>query len=201
MQTVILPFDADEAIERALEVLRAGEPIAFPTDTVYGVGAVASDAQSVLRLYEVKRRPRRLAIPVLLANPQDITSVAEQIPPRALELAQRFWPGGLTLVLPAAPHLPAELLADGSTVAVRVPNHNRLRELITQLGHPLAATSANLHRVMDPMTSSEVMAQLGGSLPLILDGGTTPSTMPSTVVDCSSEPFRIIRQGVIRIDV
>jgi L-threonylcarbamoyladenylate synthase len=184
-----------DTLDRALALLRAGEPIAFPTDTVYGVGAAARDATSVLRLYAVKQRPYTQAIPLLIADAVDLMSVAAA-PPLALRLA-RLWPGALTLVLPAAPDLPPELLAGGATVAVRLPDHAWLRGLIRALGGPLAATSANLHGGRDPQTAQDVAAQLGGALPLIADGGATPGPIPSTIVDCTGAELRLLRAGAL----
>jgi L-threonylcarbamoyladenylate synthase len=191
-----------DTLARALALLRAGEAIAFPTDTVYGIGAAALDAAAVLRLYAIKRRPYTQAIPLLIADAADLTSVAAEAPPTALRLA-RLWPGALTLVLPAAPDLPPELLAGGATVAVRLPDHAWLRALIRALGGPLAATSANLHGGHDPQTAQDVAAQLGSALPLIADGGPTPGPVPSTIVDCAAGELRLLRAGALaweRID-
>src|SRR3712207_3926081 len=113
MQATILPIEQPTAHEQALALLLAGEAIAFPTDTVYGVGAVGLDPAAVARLYVVKDRPRTQAIPLLLADPDDLAAVCPAVPPVAQELAGRYWPGVLTLVVPASPHLPAELLAVG----------------------------------------------------------------------------------------
>jgi L-threonylcarbamoyladenylate synthase len=190
------PIQEPDTLARALALLRGGEPIAFPTDTVYGVGAPAHDAAAVLRLYAVKRRPRAQAIPLLIADAADLASVAANVPALALALA-RLWPGALTLVLPAAPELPPELLAGGATAAVRLPDHAWLRGLIRALGGPLAATSANLHGGPDPQTAADVAAQLGDALPLIVDGGPTPGPVPSTIVDCTGTEPRLLRAGAL----
>src|SRR5262245_5519157 len=194
METIQSIHEPD-TLDRALALLHAGEPIAFPTDTVYGVGAAARDATAVLRLYAVKQRPYTQAIPLLIADADDLASVADA-PPLALRLA-RLWPGALTLVLPAAPDLPPELLAGGTTVAVRLPDHAWLRGLIRALGEPVAATSANLHGGRDPQTAQDVAAQLGGALPLIVDGGPTPGPVPSTIVDCTTAEPRLLRAGAL----
>jgi L-threonylcarbamoyladenylate synthase len=185
-----------DTLTRALALLRGGEPIAFPTDTVYGVGAPAHDAAALLRIYAVKRRPLTQAIPLLIADAADLTSVTAGLPVLALRLA-RLWPGALTLVLPSAPELPPELLAGGATVAVRLPDHAWLRRLIRALGGPLAATSANLHGGHDPQTAADVAAQLGDALPLIADGGPTPGPVPSTIVDCTGAEPRLLRAGAL----
>jgi L-threonylcarbamoyladenylate synthase len=191
----IRSIQESDTLAHALALLRAGEPIAFPTDTVYGVGAAVRDA-AVLRLYAVKRRPRTQAIPLLIADTADLALVAAEVPSMALRLA-RLWPGALTLVLPAAPGLPPELLAGGATVAVRLPDHTWLRALIRALGGPLAATSANLHGGRDPQTAQDVAAQLGGELALIAEGGPTPGPVPSTIVDCTGAEPQLLRAGAL----
>jgi L-threonylcarbamoyladenylate synthase len=193
---MILSLYEPDALDRALALLRAGEPIGFPTDTVYGVGAAALDAAAVLRLYAVKRRPLAQAIPLLIADEAGLDLVASAVPESARRLA-RLWPGALTLIVPAAPRLPPELLAGGATVAVRLPNHDWLRALIRALGAPLAATSANLHSGRDPQTAADVAAQLGDALPLIVDGGPTPGPVPSTIVDCTGAGPRLLRAGAL----
>ncbi len=201
MGAITLPANAPEALEEALALLRAGAVIAFPTDTVYGVGAAGLDPDAITQLYAVKARPLTQAIPLLLADPGDLASVSATVPPRAAELAAHYWPGGLTLVVPAAPHLPPTLLAGGSTVAVRVPDHAWVRELIRRLGQPLAATSANLHGGPNPASAGAVLEQLGGKLPLVVDGGPTPGDIASTIVDVSGARPVVLRQGALQIDL
>lgn len=198
MDTQVLSFD--QGINEALALLRRGAALVFPTDTVYGVGADGLSATAVHQLFAIKDRPRTQAIPLLLADPAELALVSDDVPPRARALAERYWPGGLTLVVPAAPHLPAELLAGGATVAVRVPDYEPLRALIRQLKHPLAATSANLHSFPNPRTAQDVVAQLGGRVALVLDGGATPGDIASTIVDVSGPVPRVLRQGVVEVD-
>lgn len=183
----------------ALAHLQAGWPVAFPTDTVYGIGASALNSQAVLQLYAIKQRPYTHAIPVLLADMHDVHAIVRAFHPEAEALAKRHWPGALSLVLPAAPHLPPELLSNGTSVAIRIPDHPWLRELIRQLQQPLAATSANLHGQPDTTTAADVAAQLGATLSLIIDGGTTAAAIPSTVVDCTGEHLRVLRQGAVYV--
>jgi L-threonylcarbamoyladenylate synthase len=194
--TLTIPISEPASLDRALALLRAGEPIAFPTDTVYGVGAAALNAAAVARLYTVKRRPLTQAIPLLIADEADLPLVADEVTPTARRLA-RLWPGALTLVVKAAPGLPSELLAGGATVAVRLPDHTWLRALMRALGMPLAATSANLHGGRDPRTAADVATQLGGVLPLVVDGGPTPGPLPSTIVDCVGDEPRLLRAGAL----
>jgi L-threonylcarbamoyladenylate synthase len=196
--THIVPIET--GADEALRMLQSGAAIAFPTDTVYGIGADGLNAAAVAQLYAIKQRPRSQAIPLLLADPADLALVSSVVSLRASTFAQRYWPGGLTLVVPAAPHLSAELLAGGTSVAVRVPDHPALRNLIARLGRPLAATSANLHGHANPVTAQNVVAQLGHRLPLVLDGGPTPGDVPSTIVDLTGATPRVLRQGTLVLD-
>ena len=197
LNTRVLPADSRDTIAQAAQVLTAGGLVAFPTDTVYGAGAHAFDAGAVERLYAAKERPRDKAIPVLLASAADLPLVARKIPPIARRLAGAFWPGALTLILPRRSTLPAILTASGDSVAVRVPDHPAARALIAALGAPLAASSANLSGRPSPVTAEEVAAQLGGRVDLILDGGTCPGGVPSTVLDLTRDPPCALRAGPV----
>jgi L-threonylcarbamoyladenylate synthase len=195
--TVRLPALAPQTLEQAVDLLRQGQVIAFPTDTVYGVGAHAFQPEAVARLYTIKDRPARLAIPVLLPDIEAMRDVCIDIPPVAWDLAARFWPGGLSLVLRRAPIIPDAVTAGGPTVAVRVPDHALVRELCHRLAAPLAATSANRHGQPAPVEAGEVEAALSGWIPLILDGGPCPGGVASTVLDLTVSPPAILRPGPI----
>lgn len=192
--------DREPAFDRAVGLLRGGELVAFPTDTVYGVGAVVWDRTAVARLYAAKLRVPDKAIPVLLADPADLRLVARVVTPAARRVAERFWPGPLTIVLPAAPAVPAEVTAGGDSIAVRVPDHPLARALIRAAGAPLATTSANLSGGPSPVTAAEVAAQLAGRIGMILDGGRCPGGTASTVVDLTGAAPRIVRPGPISLD-
>ncbi len=187
-------------IAEAVDVLNHGCIVAFPTDTVYGVGADVRQPEAIAALYEVKGRPLNKAIPVLLARPEGLYSVAQEVPGSAWRLAEQFWPGALTLVVHCAPSLPPILTAGGSTVAVRVPDHPVVRALIEGLGAPLAATSANISGWPSPVTADDVLTQLGVRIALLLDGGPCAGGKPSTVVDVTVTPVRILRLGPITAD-
>jgi len=178
-------------------ILRLGELVAFPTDTVYGLGAHAFQPAAVARLYAVKERPARLPIPLLLPDPATLSDVCTDIPPLAWQLAERFWPGALSLVLRRAPQVPDAVTAGGPTVAVRVPDHPLVRELCRRLGAPLAATSANRHGQPPPVTAREVETALAGRIALILDGGSCPGGVASTVLDLTVSPPVILRPGPV----
>ena len=195
MKTEILPLHSQDALALALRILREGGVVAFPTDTVYGLGALAAHAEGIERLFLVKERPREKAIPVLLDSADSMSLVSDSIPRIARRLAARFFPGALTLVIPRRGALP-EILSPLPTVGVRVPNHVIASRLLRPAG-AMAVTSANRSGQPAPRTAEGVYAQLRGRIPLILDGGETPGGIPSTVVDCTVNPPRILREGPI----
>ena len=199
MRTKVLPA-SEEAIGVAARILAEGGLVAFPTDTVYGVGTHALQADAVERIYVAKIRPRDKAIPILLARADDLVLVAEGITETAWLLAERFWPGGLTLVLSKKASVPDAVSAGGPTVAVRVPDHAVFLALTAALDTPLAATSANLSGRPSPVTAEEVEAELGGRIELILNGGRCPGGIPSTVLDLSTDPPTILRAGAIGVE-
>jgi L-threonylcarbamoyladenylate synthase len=194
-KTRIIHGSRREAILQALDVLRMGGLVAFPTDTVYGVGALAFDARAVEAIYAAKERPNEKAIPVLLAGPEQLALVSMDLPPQARILADRFWPGAVTLVVPKHPDLP-EAVSAGATVGVRVPDHPIALALL-RLSGPLAVTSANLSGKPSPLTAMDVLQQLEGRIGLILDGGRVPGGVSSTVVDCTVPEIRVLREGPI----
>lgn len=187
----------DAGQTEALARLDAGQVIAFPTDTVYGVGADGLNDAAIEQLYTVKDRPVDKAIPYLLAEISQAEALALTWPPEARALAARFWPGALSIVVPAQQYIPAVLRAQHDSVALRIPNHDWLRELIRRLGRPIAATSANRSGGSDSLTAAEVVAQLAGRLALVVDGGRTRGSQPSTVVDLTKHPIQVIREGSI----
>jgi L-threonylcarbamoyladenylate synthase len=199
IKTEILPAGYPMLAKKVLEVLQQGGLVAFPTDTVYGVGALAFDGKAVESIYAAKDRPVEKAIPILLGDVDDIEKVASSpLPPMAAKLASRFWPGPLTLVVPKLPALP-EAVSATDTVAVRVPDHEVARALLRAAG-PMAVTSANISSQPSPSTAEEVFAQLGARIPLIIDGGQTPGGVPSTLADCTGETLKILREGPIRLE-
>jgi len=197
IETHILPADAPGVIDRAVRLLAGGQPIAFPTDTVYGVGVHALLPEAVARLFSVKRRPTGFAIPLLLADAESMDGVCVDIPPVAWDLAQRLWPGALSLILHRAPIVPDVVTAGGPTVAVRVPDHALVRTICRRLGAPLAATSANLHGLPDPVTAQDACGYLMGRIPLVLDGGPSRGGVPSTLLDMTTVPPAILRRGPV----
>lgn len=196
--TQVVPAGSPGALEEAIRILRRGGVIAFPTDTVYGLGCLVGDRTAIDRLFEMKGRGRQKAIPVLTADLSDLARVAEVVPPAANRLARRFWPGPLTLIVPRRPDLPLALGPE-PTVGVRVPDHEFARDLLRGAG-PMAVTSANPSGAPNALTADEVRAGLRHGLDLILDGGPAPGGLPSTVVDCVSAPPRLLRAGPIAVE-
>jgi len=195
METMIIPTNKENSIPYALEILGRGGLVAFPTDTVYGVGALAFDADAVESIYAAKDRPIEKAIPILIGGAEDLDKVTADLPSMAAKLAARFWPGPLTLIVPKHPDLPAVVSAT-PTVGVRVPDHPVARDLLRAAG-PMAVTSANISGEASPRTAEEVSRQLNGRIPLILDGSETPGGVPSTVVNCLGTEPVILREGPV----
>lgn len=199
--TEVAPLDTPEAfaaaVERAAASLRAGELVAVPTETVYGLAANALDARAVAAIYRVKGRPARNPIIVHVASEAMARDCVAEWPASAAALARAFWPGPLTLVLPKAPHIPDVVTAGGPTVGVRWPRHPFMQALIQRCGFPLAAPSANLSNRVSPTTAAHVRQQLEGRIPLIVDGGPCAVGIESTVAALDGASYRILRPGMI----
>ena len=184
-----------ELLQRAADILRRGGLVAYPTDTVYGLAALPTDDAAVQRLFEAKKRPLDRAVPLLIASPADLAAVAGDVPEVARALIYAFWPGALTVVLPKAATFHSIAVAD--TVALRVPDHLVPRELVRLLGAPITGTSANVSGEAEPLTADDARSQLGAAVELVIDGGACPGSQPSTVVDCTVKPPRVVREGAI----
>jgi L-threonylcarbamoyladenylate synthase len=185
------------AVKRAAELLRAGEVVALPTETVYGLAANALDADSVMRIYEVKGRPAHNPIIVHVADMDMARRCVAHWPKAAGLLARAFWPGPLTLVLPRSPEIPDVVTAGGPTVGVRWPSHPFIQAVIRECGFPLAAPSANPSNQVSPTSAAHVSKGLGSKIPLIVDGGQSQVGIESTVLDLSTEPARVLRPGIV----
>jgi L-threonylcarbamoyladenylate synthase len=189
------------ALLRAAECLRRGGLVAFPTETVYGLGVNALDRQAVQRLFAAKQRPANDPLIVHVTSAQGITSLAARVPDSLEILARRFWPGPLTVIVPKSHHVPDEVTAGLATVAVRVPMHPVARALIEAAGIPVAAPSANLFSRPSPTQASHVIEDLDGRIDLVVDGGATAIGVESTVLDLTSDPPMILRPGAITADM
>jgi L-threonylcarbamoyladenylate synthase len=199
MRTEFIKAD-EPGVRRGAEVIRAGGLVAFPTETVYGLGADAMSAAAVSRIFEAKERPRGNPLIVHLASAATLESIAAVVPPLARDAAARFWPGPLTLVLPRAATVPLITTGGLETVAVRVPAHPVARALIAASGRPIAAPSANRSGRPSPTRAEHVREDLDGRVELILDGGPTPVGVESTVLDMTTDPPMLLRPGGVTLE-
>jgi L-threonylcarbamoyladenylate synthase len=185
------------AVDRAAELLREGNVVALPTETVYGLAANAFDAKAVSRIFEIKGRPAHNPIIVHVANLQMAQACVSHWPSVAEKLARAFWPGPLTLVLPHSKQIPDLVTAGGPTVGVRWPSHPFIQAVIRECRFPLAAPSANLSNELSPTNASHVQKSLGDKIPLIVDGGQSQVGIESTVLDLTATLPRLLRPGMI----
>ena len=188
-------MEADVCVEAA-QCLKSGGIIAIPTDTVYGLGADPFNADAVQRLYTIKGRPDGKPIPLVLSSVDDVHRVAQNLPDYFFHLTERFWPGGLTIIVEAKDLLPV-LTAGGNTVGVRIPDNPLLLKILQAFGGPAAITSANLSGEPPATSTQEIGEELTQRIDVIVDGGKTPGPIPSTVYDISVSPPLIRRHGVI----
>jgi len=193
----VLKAEAEGSLAEALAVLKGGGLIAYPSDTVYGLGAAASDERAVARAFAVKGRLSEKALPLLLADVEDMAPLCAEVPPIAKLLTERFWPGPLTVVLRRSPSFQSPALGGGDSVALRVPDHFFLRQLIRALGEPITGTSANRSGRPSCRTAREVQRQLGNAVDLIIDGGSSRVGQESTVVDITLDHPKIVRGGAL----
>jgi L-threonylcarbamoyladenylate synthase len=189
-----------KAVRRAAELLRAGEIVALPTETVYGLAANALDRNAVAKIYKAKGRPAHNPIIVHVAGNDMAKACVAEFPAAAEILSKSFWPGPLTLVLPRAEKIPDIVTAGGSTVGVRWPSHPFMQAVIRECDFPLAAPSANLSNQISPTNAEHVSAQLGEKIPLIVDGGQSQVGIESTVLNLTTAPARILRPGMIHAE-
>ena len=187
-------------VERGISILRGGGVIAYPSDTVYGLGACANLSAAVERVYTVKQRPRDMALPLLLADTGQISTVADAVPEVARLLAEQFLPGALTLVLYRSGSVMDIVTGGAAKVAVRVPAHAVPVALIEGVGVPVVGTSANLSGQPSLLTADEVLAQLGDKIDLVIDGGRCPGGQESTIIDVTGEIPVVTREGAISVE-
>ncbi len=192
------PLGADAGpLREVASALEGGAVVAYPTETFYALGAAAFSKGAVARVYRLKGRAASKSLPVIVSDLDMVGEIAARLPAGFIRLAGEFWPGPLTLVLPAAEAVPAFLAGPGRTIAVRVPPLAWLRALVRELGEPLTATSANLAGGPEQTDPAAVETLFGGRIELVLDAGPSPGGLPSTIVDLSSAPPRVLREGRI----
>lgn len=198
MNTEVIKSDHPVALPHALDTLQNGGLVAFPTDTVYGLAALPSRVEFIESLYTVKGRESSRAIAILISSAEQLSEVSISPNETARRLANRFWPGPLTLIVLRHPNLP-DVLSPNPTIGVRVPDHDLALQLLRLTG-PLGVTSANISGQENTTTAQEVLQQLDGRIHLLIDGGKSPGSVPSTVVDCTTVEPIILRSGPIDLD-
>ncbi|MEU4565876.1 L-threonylcarbamoyladenylate synthase [Micromonospora sp. NPDC023956] len=191
---------AASGVAEAAAVLRSGGLVAFPTETVYGLGANALDARAAARIFAAKARPSFDPLITHLADVEDLTALVGALPPTVAALAERFWPGPLTLIVDRPPAVPPIVTSGLATMAVRVPDHPVARELIRQAGLPVAAPSANRFGMLSPTRAEHVVAGLGDAVDLVLDGGPTRCGIESTIVDARGDQPVVLRLGSLPVE-
>ena len=188
------------AVKYAADLLRAGEVVALPTETVYGLAANALDEKAVAKIFQIKGRPAHNPIIVHVAGNEMAKGCVKKWPELADKLAKSFWPGPLTMVLPRAKGIPDNITAGGATVGVRWPSHPFMQAVIRECDFPLAAPSANLSNRISPTNARHVRDQLGEKIPLIVDGGQSQVGIESTVLDLTVSPPQVLRPGMIHAE-
>ncbi|MBQ4600424.1 MAG: threonylcarbamoyl-AMP synthase [Oscillospiraceae bacterium] len=197
MKTQILPADAPQTAQAAAALIKAGELVAIPTETVYGLGADGLNPEAVAKIFAVKGRPQDNPLILHVADAEALTHLCHDIPPAAYALADAFWPGPLTMVLPAKDIIPKTTIAGNTTVAVRCPDCAVTRQIIRLAGVPIAAPSANISGKPSTTTAEHVLHDHAGRIPLIVDGGSCRVGLESTIVDLTEERPRLLRPGGI----
>ncbi len=195
MKTHVIDFEKQDAVQLALEQIQAGGIIAFPTDTVYGLGSSPFDPTAITKLFSVKGRDFNKAIAILISDISQLPLLTEGFSPTAESLAKFFWPGALTLIVNKKKDLPS-ILSPFPSIGIRMPNHVFALDLLRITG-PLAVTSANRSGGKNPLTAKDVLEQLDGHVELLIDGGQCPGGIPSTVIDCTFPDIKFIRVGAI----
>ncbi len=200
-ETRIMPAMQADALSEAVRLLQAGELVGFPTETVYGLGANATDKTAVLRIFEAKGRPADNPLIVHIADFCDLLPLVQGVDPRAEQLASRFWPGPLTMIFRRSSRIPSVVSAGLDTVAVRFPKHEAAQALILAAGCPIAAPSANRSGKPSPTTAEHVYEDMKGRIPLILDGGPCSVGVESTVLDLTGEKPTVLRPGGVTVEM
>jgi L-threonylcarbamoyladenylate synthase len=189
-----------ESIERAVGYLREGQVIAYPTETIYGLGADVQEKKAVKRIYDLKARDYGLPISILVSNLVMLREVVSDVPERAFPLMRKFWPGPLTILFPASSIIPKGLVTNTGKVGIRISSHPVAAALVETFGRPMTTTSANLSGFPPSLAVKHVQKYFGDKLPCILDGGEVEPSRGSTVVDIGEDTMRIIRDGAIAAD-
>lgn len=191
----------DQVLHSAVDVLKNGGIIAYPTETFYGLGAKFDKETSLQKLYEIKQRPREKAMPLIIGHKEQLSSIADDINSSAIKLMERFWPGPLTLLFPAKKHLSEFITAGTHKVAVRIPGESFALHLAKHTGFPFTATSANPSGMPPAQDAETVIRYFGDQIELIIDCGPAPGGFPSTIVEVTTEETKILREGSVKKDL
>lgn len=202
INTKIIKIDenaAAKAAQMAADILKQGGIVAFPTDTVYGLGAIYSDAQAVRKVFAAKGRPENKPLSLLVSSAEQVTQIAENIPDCAYKLMDSFWPGALTLIFRKKKdvYIPEEVTAGADTIGFRMPDLELTRQIISLADSPLSAPSANISGKRSASDAAEAIEDLNGRVDMIIDGGACRVGVSSTVLDMSSKEYKILREGTI----
>ena len=204
MSTIVRQTKTED-IKAAGKVLKQGGIVAFPTDTVYGLGAVFDDEKAVRKIFAAKGREEKKPLSILVADSVQVELLSEiksgEMAQKAERLMKKYWPGALTLIFRKKPGIPDAVTAGGETIGIRMPNMELTRELIRAAGKPLAAPSANTSGKRSSVSAREVLEDLDGKIDMVIDGGTCPVGVASTVVDMTGETPVILREGVITAEM
>ena len=192
----LIPANTPGVVQEAARLLGAGELVIFPTDTVYGIGAAASNESAIRRLYAVKGRSTNKPLPLLIADAASAAWIAD-VTPAARALSARFWPGPLTIVMHKSEDFRSLALAKQQTIALRVPDNSVIRDIIHTLGEPVTGTSANRSGNRSPSSAAEAAFQLGGMVSMVIDDGKLPGGQESTVIDITTDPPVVLRDGPV----
>lgn len=192
-------------IDKAIKVLNEGGIVAYPTETFYGLGARFDRTKSLKRLYEIKKRPQEKAMPLIIGEISQLNSIVDarwlkKMPDEVNRLMERYWPGPLTLLMPARPGLSEFLIGKRKAIAVRIPGESFALHIARKAGFPITATSANISGMPPADDAEKVIEYLDYSLDLLIDGGKTPGGLPSTIVDVTGERLKVVREGVFSIN-
>ena len=199
-RAVVLAASAPDAVAWTAEAIIAGKVVAIPTDTVYGLVASLSHPEALARIFEIKARDARRVLPVLISSPEQVAHLTTDLDLDVPLLLATYWPGPLTVVVPALPGMPSAVAGKDGTIGLRVPNHPTAIAVIEHAGGAVACTSANLSGELPGRTAADVYDALGSELDLVLDGGPTPGGTPSTVIRATGGRISLLREGAIPIE-
>ena len=192
--------NSENAVMEAVNILKAGGIIAYPTESFYALGAMAMNEKAVKNIFDLKNRPYGKPLPLIVDDIQTLQTAAKEIPDQAKDLMKKFWPGPLTIIFEARKEVPLLITGEGKKVAVRVPGESVALQIAKIIKVPITATSANLSSMPPAINAEAVLSYFGDNIDLILDGGNAPGGKPSTILDVTVTPVRILREGSIKLN-